>query len=72
MLWGKTSRPAPRVSTLVPFIEEEVGDRHEKTNQPKKWRCTSECNGITSEEKESILDSKLFSAACAQTEVWVE
>ena len=20
MLWGKTSRPAPRVSTLVPFI----------------------------------------------------
>ena len=24
MLWGKTSRPAPRVSTLVPFINEVV------------------------------------------------
>ena len=23
MLWGKTSRPAPRVSTLVPFIPTE-------------------------------------------------
>ena len=23
MLWGKTSRPAPRVSTLVPFIDNE-------------------------------------------------
>ena len=25
MLWGKTSRPAPRVSTLVPFIMEVIG-----------------------------------------------
>ena len=24
MLWGKTSRPAPRVSTLVPFISDGV------------------------------------------------
>ena len=38
----------------------EVGDRHEETNRPNKWRCTSECKGsyITSEEKKSIVDLK--------------
>ena len=69
----KRDFPIPIDSNGRCVIAEEVGDRHEKPNRTKKWRCTSECNGITSEEKKSIVDLKaLFSAARAQIETWVE
>ena len=43
----KRDFPIPIDSNGRCVIAEEVGDRHEKTNQPKKWQCTSECKDIT-------------------------
>ena len=33
-------------SNMRCVIALEVGDRHEETNRPNKWQCTSECKGI--------------------------
>ena len=54
----KRDFPIPIDSNERCVIAEEVGDGHEKTNRLKKWGCTSECKGITSEEKKSIVDLK--------------
>ena len=49
--------PTPTDSNGRCIIAEDIGER-QKTNRPRKWRCTSECKAITSQEKESITDLK--------------
>ena len=42
MLWGKTSRPAPRVSTLVPFIA-TVMKTQTVIKMARKWNVDFFC-----------------------------
>ena len=39
-------------------MSEEIGDRDKVTMRPLKWKCTSECRNLTSEEVAIVLRTK--------------
>ena len=45
-------------------VAEEIGDRDPKTNQPFKWKCTSECKLPILKERKCISNVKLLFQQC--------
>ena len=45
-------------------VAEEIGDRDPKTNQPLKWKCTSECNFPILRERKCITNVKRVFQQC--------
>ena len=39
-------------------LAQEMGERDPKTQQPSKWKCTSECKLPTADDKQRIVDLK--------------
>ena len=44
-------------------VSQEMGQRDPETYRPSKWKCTSECKHLTTEEEQSIVDLKSMFAS---------
>ena len=46
-------------------LAQEMGQRDPETHRPLKWKCTSECKHLTTEEKQRIVHLKsMFASLC--------
>ena len=64
-VWVREPRntPIPVDEQVRCVLAQEMGQRDPETHHPLKWKCTSECKHLTTEEKQRIVDLKSMFAS---------
>ena len=75
-IWDREPRatPIPVDEQGRCVLAQEMGERDPKTQQPSRWKCTSECKLPTADEKQRVVDcaslSISYSSACNPATFW--
>ena len=62
-VWEPRNTPIPVDEQGRCVLAQEMGQRDPETHRPSKWKCTSECKHLTTEEKQRIVDLKSIFAS---------